>query len=128
MLSETLLRIPFSGIGRCSSLATSYWLQGKCERISTLNAASALILQNRRLLPVSIFSVKIAALGSLKWVTGMIFLLVNNLKGASKIMSMIFSLPKNQKFVKTISMYRKYLSDSYPAFFLLIATTSNKNF
>jgi hypothetical protein len=30
MLTETLLKIPFSVIGRCSLVPTSYWLQEKC--------------------------------------------------------------------------------------------------
>jgi hypothetical protein len=51
MLTETLLLIPFSVIVRCSPVPTSHWLQGKCARMC-------------------IFSVKIAALGSLKQITG----------------------------------------------------------
>jgi hypothetical protein len=70
MLTETLLRILFSVIGRYSLLTTSHWLQGKCTRI---NAASGIILQNHRRLPLSISNVKIAAFGSLKWITGRIF-------------------------------------------------------
>jgi hypothetical protein len=52
---------------------SSHWLQGKCARINLSQAASGIILQDHRRLPVSIFSVKIAALGSLKGVTGRIF-------------------------------------------------------
>ncbi len=66
MLTETLLGIPFSVIGRCSLVPASHWLQGKCARINMSQAASGMILQNHRRLPVSILSVKIAALGSLK--------------------------------------------------------------
>jgi hypothetical protein len=77
----TLLGIPSSVIGRCSLVPTSYWIQGKFARITLFQAASCMILQNHRRLPVSIFSVKIAALGSLKRVTGRIFKI--NLKGAS---------------------------------------------
>ncbi len=75
MLTETLLRISFSVIGRCSLVPTSqsHWLQGKCARINLSPAAFGIILQNHRWLPVSIFSVKIAALWSLKRVTGRIF-------------------------------------------------------
>jgi hypothetical protein len=65
MLTETLLRIPFSVIGRCFLVPTSHWQQGKCARINLLQAASGMILQNHMRLPVSMFSVKIAALGSL---------------------------------------------------------------
>jgi len=44
-----------------------HWLQGKFARKTSMS------LQNHRRLPVSIFSVKIAALASLKWITGSIF-------------------------------------------------------
>jgi hypothetical protein len=56
-----------------------------------------MILQNHRRLSVSIFIVKIAALESLKRVTGRIFKIstVSNFKGASST--------KNQKIVKTIT-------------------------
>jgi hypothetical protein len=49
---------------------TSPWLQGKCARINLSQAASGMILQNYRRLPVSFFSVKIVALGSLKFEAG----------------------------------------------------------
>ncbi len=65
MLTETPFKIPFSVIGRCSLVPTSHWLQGKCARIN--------LSQNQKRLPVCIFSVKIAAWGSLKRVTGRIF-------------------------------------------------------
>jgi hypothetical protein len=32
MPPETLLRIPFSVIGRCSSVPTPHWLHGKCVK------------------------------------------------------------------------------------------------
>ncbi len=67
--TETLLRIFFSLIGRCSLVPTSHWLQEKCTRIHLSLAAFGMILHNHRRLPVSIFSVKIGALGSLKRVT-----------------------------------------------------------
>ncbi len=67
MLTETLLRIPFSVIGRCSLVPASHWLQRKLINLSY--AASGMILQNHRRLHASIFSVKIVALGSLKRVT-----------------------------------------------------------
>jgi hypothetical protein len=56
MLSETLLRIPFSVTDRWSQVPTSHW--GKCGKIILSQAASGMILQNHRQLPVSIFSVK----------------------------------------------------------------------
>jgi hypothetical protein len=77
MLNVTLLRIPFSVIGRCSLVPTSHWLQGKCA------AAFGIILQNHRRLPVSIYKVKIASLGSLKRVTERRSKLVSNFKGTS---------------------------------------------
>jgi hypothetical protein len=64
MLPETLLGIPFSVMGRCSQVPTSHWLQGKCARINMSQAASGIILQNHRQLPVGIFSAKLAALRS----------------------------------------------------------------
>ncbi len=64
MLTETLLRIPFSVIGRCSLVPNSHWLQGKCAKINLSQAASGLTLQNHWRLPVSIFSVKMAGSGS----------------------------------------------------------------
>jgi hypothetical protein len=59
ILTETLLRIFFSVIGRCFLVATSHWLQG--ARINLSKAALSVILQNHRRLPVSIFSIKITA-------------------------------------------------------------------
>ncbi len=73
MLTETLLRIHFFVIGWCSLVLTSHRLQGKCTRINLSQAASGMIVHNNRRFPGSIFSVKIAAVGSLKWVTGRIF-------------------------------------------------------
>jgi hypothetical protein len=66
MLTETLLRIPFSVIGRCSLVPISHLLKEKCPRINLLQAASGMILQNHWRLPLRIFSVKLAALGSSK--------------------------------------------------------------
>jgi hypothetical protein len=85
MLTETLLRIPLSVIGRCSLVPTSHSRQGKCARINLSHAASGMILQNHRRLPVSNFSVKVAALGSLKRVTGRILKNVSNFEGKAKI-------------------------------------------
>jgi hypothetical protein len=69
MLPETLLRIQLSVIGRFPLVTTSHWLQGKCARINFSQAAPGIILQNHRRPPLSIFDVKIAILGSSKWVT-----------------------------------------------------------
>jgi hypothetical protein len=94
MLTETLLRIPFT-----------HWLQEKCTRVSLSQAASGMILQNHKQLPVSIFSFKIIALESLKWVTGGIFknnyLLIS--KEQAKTLSLSFSSTTKQIIVKTIS-------------------------
>jgi hypothetical protein len=73
MLTEILLRIPFSLIGRYSLVSASHWLPGICARINLSQAASGMILQNHRRLPVFILSVKIAALGPLKRDTGRVF-------------------------------------------------------
>ncbi len=55
MRTETILKIQFSVIGRCSLVSTSQWLQGKCARIDlsigSLTAAASCMLcncQNRR--------------------------------------------------------------------------------
>jgi hypothetical protein len=72
-LTETFLRIPFSVVVQCFLVPTSHWLHGKCTRIIFSQAASGMILQNYRRLPVIIFSVKIAEFGLLKRVTGRIF-------------------------------------------------------
>jgi hypothetical protein len=45
----------------------------KISQINFSQATSGIILQNHQRLSVSIFGVKIAALVSLKWVTGRIF-------------------------------------------------------
>jgi hypothetical protein len=58
MLIETLLKIPFNVVSRCPRAPTS-WLRQKLSRINLSQAASNMILQNHRLLPVSIFNVKI---------------------------------------------------------------------
>ncbi len=70
MLTDALLRTPFSVIGQCSLVSNSHWLQGQCTIINLSQVASSMILQNHRRRTVKIVSVKIAALGSLKWVTG----------------------------------------------------------
>jgi hypothetical protein len=76
MLCEPLLRIPFSVIGRCSSL-------GEWERhqIQQSHAVSSIVLQDHIRLPVCIFRVKIAAFGSLNRIT------TSNFKQASIIIS-----------------------------------------
>jgi hypothetical protein len=44
--TETLVKITFSVIDRCSMVPTSHWLQGKCARIILSQPASGMILQN----------------------------------------------------------------------------------
>jgi hypothetical protein len=57
---------------------------GKCARINLSHAASDMIFKNHSWLPASIFSVKIAAFGSLKRVILKGFSkLIRNFKGAS---------------------------------------------
>jgi hypothetical protein len=70
-----------------------------------LSLAAGMNLQNRRRLPVSIFSVKIAALGSLKRVTGRIFIISSKFlsKDQAKTLILIFSSTKKNKIVKTLS-------------------------
>ncbi len=103
MLTEILLRISSSVIGQCSSVATSHWMQGKCARINLSQATSGMILKNHWRLPESIFSVKIAALGSLKRVTGRKVIT----KEQAKTLRLIFSSTKKQK---TLKNYIKYSS------------------
>ncbi len=79
MLTETLLRIPFSVIGWCS-----LYCRPLAASINLSQVASGMALQiHRGRLPVNIFNVKIAGLGSLKRVTERIFKLVSNFKEAS---------------------------------------------
>ncbi len=73
MITETLLKIHFSVNGQFSVVLNSHWLQGKCARINLSQAALGIILQNHKQLPVCIFSLKIATLGSSERDTGRIF-------------------------------------------------------
>jgi hypothetical protein len=104
MLTKTLLRIPFSVIDRCSLVPTSHWLQRKRARIHLSQAASGMFFKNHRRLPVSIFSVKIAALGFLKRYWKDFRKEYHKIsKEHAKTMSLIFSSTKKQKILKTIS-------------------------
>jgi hypothetical protein len=96
MLTKTLLRILFFAVCQWSLVPASHWLPGKCARINLSQAASGMILQNHRRLPVSIFSVKIAALEPLKRVTGRIFKIS---KQQAKNLSLIFLSTKKPKTV-----------------------------
>jgi hypothetical protein len=82
MLTQTLLRIFSSVIGRCSLVTTPNWLQGKCTRFNLSPAVFGFILQIHKRLPVGIFSIKIAALGLLEVIS----------KEKAKTLSLIFSL------------------------------------
>jgi hypothetical protein len=53
MLTETLFKIVFSVIDRCSPVLTYHWPQGKCSRINLSQAASGMILQNAFLMSKS---------------------------------------------------------------------------
>jgi hypothetical protein len=67
-----------------SPVPASYWLQGKGTRINLSQAASGVILQLHRRLPVSTFNVKIGPFGSLKRDTGKTFkTIASNFKGAT---------------------------------------------
>jgi hypothetical protein len=55
MLTETLLRILFSVICRCSLVPTSQWLQIKCARINLSQAASGMILHKVGTVPFYYF-------------------------------------------------------------------------
>jgi hypothetical protein len=48
ILTETLLRIPFSVIGRCPRVPASHWLQGKCARINLSQGASGMIFKESK--------------------------------------------------------------------------------
>jgi hypothetical protein len=108
MLAETLLRIPFSVIGWCSLVPTSHWLQGKWARINLSLAAFSIILLNHRWLPVSIFSVKIAAFGSKKGVTGRIFKNSKQFQRSKKALWFwFFHSSKKQKIIKLSAHVQK---------------------
>jgi hypothetical protein len=95
MLTETLLGIPFPVIGDVLKCQPP---MGKCARINLSQVASSLILQNHRRLPVSVFSVKIATLGSLK--------LLSNFKGASYNFDFAFHQLGNKNCKKNyLTMY-----------------------
>ncbi len=88
----TIINFLFASLQLLSKFENAYWnppqklilcdwsmfstddLSLACVRTNLSRAASGMILQNHRWLPVCIFSVKIAVLGSLKWVTGTIFI------------------------------------------------------
>jgi hypothetical protein len=82
MVTETLLRTPFSVIGQCSLVPSSHWLQGTFARINISQAAFGIVFQNHRRLPVNIFCVKITAVGSLSGLLGGFSKLVSDFKGA----------------------------------------------
>jgi hypothetical protein len=54
-------------------LTITHWQQEKCARMNVAQAACDMILHNHRQLPVSIFGVKIGALGILEGFTGRLF-------------------------------------------------------
>ncbi len=87
------------------SLAT-----GKMRKNYLSHAAFGMILQNHRRLPISIFSVKLAALGSLKRVTGRTFKVSKYIisKEQAKTLRLIFVI-NSEKIVKTISACTEFL-------------------
>ncbi len=67
-----------------------------------------MILQNHRRVPVSIFIVKIAALGSLKRVTGRIFMFEQVIsKEQAKTLSLIFHQLRNKIFLNLSAHVQK---------------------
>jgi hypothetical protein len=66
MPTDALLKILLYDWSMLSSVCRPLIGQGKGPRITLLQAASGMILQNQRWLPACIFTVKIAAIGSLK--------------------------------------------------------------
>jgi hypothetical protein len=74
ILTETLLRISLSVIGQCSLVMTYICCRKNALELTFFSQAASdmIFLNHRRRLPVSIRSVKIAASGSLKQITGRI--------------------------------------------------------
>ncbi len=104
MLIETLLKILFSVIGRCSLVPTSHWLQGKGARINLSLAASFSFTESQAASCKHFLSVKIAASGSLKRVTGRIFKISKQFQRCKlKLWVWSFHHLTKQKLMKTIS-------------------------
>jgi hypothetical protein len=73
MLTETLLRIPFAVIGRCSLVPTSHWLQGNARELTCHRRLSVLLIyftESKAAFCKHLLCVQIAAIGFLKRVTG----------------------------------------------------------
>ncbi len=88
----------------------SHWLQGKCTKIKLSQAASGMILQNHRRLPVSIFSAKIAAIGLWNGLMKRFSKFLSNFKRSSKIFGFEFFINRETKKCKSYQcMHRKYL-------------------
>jgi hypothetical protein len=85
MLTETLFRISFSVIGRCSLVR--HWLQGNAQELTCHRRLTVPYdIQNHRRLPVSISSVKnrrfrVFEAGLLEGFSKLV--IVSNFKGAS---------------------------------------------
>ena len=69
MLTETLLMISSSVIGRFSPVSVSHWMGWKTRKIDFLQAAFGTIFHDHRRVSEWIYNVKMAAVGSLKRVT-----------------------------------------------------------
>jgi len=102
LLTETLLRIPFAVIGRCSLVTSSHWHRENAQELTRHRRLPVWFYKNHRCLPGSNFSVKIAALRSLKRVTWRIFKISKYVisKEQAKTLSFNFNYQR---------MYRKYL-------------------
>jgi hypothetical protein len=94
MLTETLLRISFSVIGRCPLVPTSHWLQGKCAKINLSHPGD---FTESQAVSVCSFSVKITALGLLDRFSKL------GSQGSKLKLELDFLINKEQKIVKTIS-------------------------
>ncbi len=84
--TETLLKTPFSAIGRCSPVTTSHWLRKNAPEFTCLGCFRYDIQDHRRLL-VSMFQGQIAAIGSLNRITESIFRICGNFIKAIKKVS-----------------------------------------
>ncbi len=82
MFIETLLIIPFSVIGRCSTVSTPHWLQGKCAGLICHRRLPRFDFTESQAASCMHFQCQIASLGSLKRVTERIFK-ISNFKGGS---------------------------------------------
>ncbi len=107
MRTETLLKIPFIVTGRCSSSSRPFSLiicNENAPKFCCQQAAFSMILQDHRWLPFCLFSVKIAAVGSLKRVTKRIVKIIQKF-AERQAGENFFSARRKQTILKNISEY-----------------------